>query len=142
MNPPAGFGVHGFPQQSALEAHAVPAGGGGAVVQSIAAMRQRGTPSASCWQRSGFCCTVPEQQRSVALHEVVASLQIDPAGLQRLPLSHLPTTSAGFERAQVTSDNVPSGSVAEPQQSRLVTQISPVGRQPLAGWQIDRPEGA
>lgn len=139
--PPVGLGVHGLPQQSALEAHAVPAGGA-PPAQSIGAVRHRGTPRASCWQRSGFCCTVPEQHRSVALHDVVASLQMEPAGLQRLPLSHFPTGSDGFLRAQVTSESVPSGSVADPQQSPSDTQISPVGRQPLAGWQIDRPEGA
>ena len=133
--------MQGLPQQSALELQAVPAGGG-AAVQSIGAMRQRGTPRASCWQRSGFCCTVPEQQRSVALHDVVASLQMEPAGLHRLPLSHLPTGSEGLRRAQVTSASVPSGSVPDPQQSPSPTQISPVGRQPLAGWQIERPEGA
>ena len=31
---PAGFGRHGFPQQSALDAHAVPAGGGPFAAQS------------------------------------------------------------------------------------------------------------
>jgi hypothetical protein len=41
--------THGWPQQSALVAHAVPAGGG--EVQSFGLMRQRGMPSASLRQQ-------------------------------------------------------------------------------------------
>lgn len=41
--------THGLPQQSALVAHVVPAGGG--VVQSTGLMRQRGMPSASFLQQ-------------------------------------------------------------------------------------------
>lgn len=42
--------TQGWPQQSALVAHAVP-GGGGAAVQSTGLMRQRGMPSASLRQQ-------------------------------------------------------------------------------------------
>jgi hypothetical protein len=45
-NTPAAFGVQGLLQQSALEAHAVPAGGG--LLQSTAVpVRQRGIPRLS-----------------------------------------------------------------------------------------------
>ncbi len=139
---PVGPGVQGLPQQSALEAQAVPGGGGGEIAQSTAGLAvQRGTPSASCWQRSGFCCTVPEQHRSVALQLLVASRQTAPAGLQRLPLSQRATRSPGF-RVHSTRASVPSGRVAEPQQSTWFRQISPVPRQPLKGWQTLRPDGA
>jgi hypothetical protein len=79
---PDGFGTHGLSQQSALDAHAVPAGGEPASLQSRSdSAVQRGMPSRSCWQLRGCVITVPAQQRSVALHEVTASRQIAPAGL-------------------------------------------------------------
>jgi hypothetical protein len=81
---PAALGVHGLLQQSALEAHAVPAGTG--FVQSTAVpVRHRGMPRLSCTQFVFTCCTVPEQQRSVASQENAASRQIEPAGLHLWP---------------------------------------------------------
>ena len=50
-------------------------------------------PSVSSWQLSGCVCTVPEQQRSVALQEAAASRQIAPAGLHAFPLSQRPTVA-------------------------------------------------
>ena len=66
---------------------------------------------------------MPEQQRSVALHEFVASRQIEPAGLHAFPLSQRPKAApAAFEH--VTSVVCPPplmfvdpGEPAEPQQS-------------------------
>ena len=138
---PAGLGTQGLPQQSALEAHAVPAGGGPLTLQSKSeATMQRGTPSASCWQTSGWVCTVPAQHLSVALHELLARRQMAPAGEHLLPLSQRPTAEpAGFE--QVTLASVPSGRPSAPQQSVSERQISPVGRQPLSGWQTLKPVG-
>jgi hypothetical protein len=78
---PEGFGTHGMLQQSALVAQAVP-GAGAPFEQSWSGTTvQRGIPSRSSAQSSGCCCTVPEQHRSVALHDVLASRQIAPAGL-------------------------------------------------------------
>lgn len=52
---PAAFGVQGLLQQSALEAHAVPAGGG-AVAQSMPVVaRQRGMPRLS-WMQFVLTC--------------------------------------------------------------------------------------
>jgi hypothetical protein len=88
---PAGLGTHGLSQQSALDAHAVPAGGAPASLQSRSdAAVQRGMPSRSCWQLRGCVCTVPAQQRSVALQDVTASRQMAPAGLHAWPLSQRP----------------------------------------------------
>jgi hypothetical protein len=76
--------VQGLLQQSALDAHAVPAGGG--FVQSTATpARHRGMPRLSCTQLVLTVCTVPEQQRSVAEHENASRRQIEPAGLHLLP---------------------------------------------------------
>jgi hypothetical protein len=76
--------VQGLLQQSALDAHAVPAGGG--FVQSTATpARHRGMPRLSCTQLVLMVCTVPEQHRSVDSHEKAASRQIEPAGLQTWP---------------------------------------------------------
>ncbi len=81
---------------------------------------------------------MPAQHLSVALHEVVASLQIEPAGEQTLPLSHLPTACpVDFEH--FTFVVVPSGSVDDPQQSVSPLQISPTGRQPDSGRQTLTP---
>jgi hypothetical protein len=112
---PAAFAVHGLLQQSALEAHTVPAGGG--FVQSTAfPTRQRGMPRLSCTQFVFTCWTVPEQQRSVAWHENAASRQIEPAGLHLLPLSQRPTM-APAALLHVVFASAPSGRPAEPQQS-------------------------
>ena len=82
---PAPFGVHGLLQQSALDAQAVPAGGGAVAQSTPVVKRQRGMPRLSCTQFVLTCCTVPEQQRSVDEHENAASRQIEPAGLHLLP---------------------------------------------------------
>jgi hypothetical protein len=90
---PAGFGTHGLPQQSALEAQAVPAGGGFLVQSTSVPAVQRGMPSRSCLQLSGCVITVPAQQRSVALHSATARRQMEPAGLQLIQLVHRPTVA-------------------------------------------------
>ncbi len=46
-NAPAAFGTHGVSQQSALEAQAVPGGGGPSFAQSRGAAVHRGIPSTS-----------------------------------------------------------------------------------------------
>jgi hypothetical protein len=143
---PEGFGTQGSPQQSALEAQAVPAGFGPVTVQSTSGSAvQRGMPRRSCLQFKGCVWTVPAQQRSVALHEFVARRQIAPAGLQALPLSHRPNVAPGAF-AQTTSLDWPPpetfvepGEPITPQQSASFWQSSPVGRQPLGGWQTRTP---
>jgi hypothetical protein len=113
---PAGFGTHGRPQQSALDAHAVPAGFGPVTVQSTSGSAvQRGMPRRSCLQLRGCVCTVPEQQRSVALHEFVASRQIAPAGLHALPLSQRPNVApAAFEQTTSLDCPLPPSIFVEP----------------------------
>jgi hypothetical protein len=76
--------------------------------------------------------TFPEQQLFSALHDVVASLQMAPAGRHALPLSHRPTGSLGFALLQLPVP-VWFWMPPKPQQSASVPQISPVGRQPLGG---------
>ena len=106
-------------------------------------------PSESCSQLSGCVWTVPEQQRSVASHDVVASLQTEPAGLQAWPWSQRPIVLPG-SLAQCTfvgwpeppSIFVEPGAPGAPQQSESCWQSSPVGWQPLGGWQIRMPVGA
>jgi hypothetical protein len=83
--------------------------------------------------------TFPAQQLFSALHDVVASLQIAPAGRQERPLSQRPTRSVGFDLLHVTSPVIPLKPLP-PQQSASVLQISPVGRHPLGGWHICKPE--
>jgi hypothetical protein len=138
---PDGFATQGKLQQSALDAQALPASVVGSAVQSTPAARQRGMPRLSCLQMAGFCWTVPAQQRSVALHDSVASRQIEPAGLHLFPWSQRPTAApAAF--AQWVLASAPSGRVAEPQQSPSAWQTSPVGWHPLGGWQMSTPVAA
>jgi hypothetical protein len=92
----------------------------------------------SCWQTKGFRLTLPAQQLFSALHDVVASLQMAPAGLQALPLSQRPTASFGFALLQLPTPVCPC-TPPKPQQSASPRQTSPVGRQPLGGWQISTP---
>ena len=92
----------------------------------------------SCWQTNGFWLTLPAQQLFSALHVIVASLQMAPAGLQALPLSQRPTTSVGFALAQLPTPVWPC-TPPNPQQSASPRQTSPVGRQPLGGWQTSTP---
>ena len=82
--------------------------------------------------------TLPEQQLFSALHVVVASLQMAPAGRHALPLSQRPTASVGLVLLQLPVPVVPCVP-PKPQQSLSERQISPVGRQPLGGWQMNRP---
>ena len=67
-------GKQGSPQQSALEAQAMPARES-ASSQSPAA-EQRGIPSRSCWHTLGSTFTLPAQQLFSAAHWYCASLQI------------------------------------------------------------------
>jgi hypothetical protein len=83
---------------------------------------------------------LPAQQLAFALHELVDRRQIAPAGLQELPLVHRPTSFVP-DFSQVTWALSPSGNPSDPQQSLSARQTSPVGRQPLAGWQINIPIG-
>jgi hypothetical protein len=73
-DPPA-FGTQGVPlQQSALEAQELPAPTHWAPVQ-------RGTPTLSCLHVS-IVSQLPAQQSQLELHDIVASLQTSPFGLQ------------------------------------------------------------
>ena len=105
-------------------------------------------PSVSSAQSSGCCCTVPEQQRSVALHEFDARRQIAPAGLQAFPLSQRPTVAPGAfsQRTSVLlpppDEFVEPAEPSAPQQSLSERQSSPVGWHPLGGWQTKTPVAA
>lgn len=137
---PDGLGTHGRLQQSALDAHALPVNVAGSAVQSTSAARQRGMPRLSCLQVF-FWSTLPAQQFAFALQDSDWRRQMAPAGLHLLPLSQRPIVApAALE--QVTFESGPSGSVAEPQQSLSSWQSSPVGWQPLGGWQMRTPVGA
>jgi hypothetical protein len=131
-SPGLGLGTHGMPpQQFALEAHALPA--------STQAPEQRGTPTLSWWQVS--CVSqLPAQQSHDELHDIVASLQTSPSGLQPIGLRQTPTLEPAA-MTQVTGLCDPPGSPAEPQQSLSCVQMSPTTWQPLAGWQMSTPVG-
>jgi hypothetical protein len=130
---PVGFGTHGRPlQQSALEAHAAPAFTHWAPVH-------RGTPTLSCLHVS-IVSQLPAQQSHDALHDVVASLQTSPLGLQPIGLRQTPSGPPP-ERSHVTGFFGSPGSPDEPQQSASILQTSPTTWQPLAGWQISTPVG-
>jgi len=62
-----------------------------------------------------------------------------PAGEQELPLSQRPTALVPtfWQRTFAVESGVPG----PPQQSSSRRHSSPVGRQPLGGWQISTPEG-
>jgi hypothetical protein len=132
----AGFGAQGKPQQSALVAQACPDFDPPSPQPSPFNV-QRGMPRMSCWQTNGFWLTLPAQQLFSALHDVVASLQIAPAGLHALPLSQRPT-SAPAALVQLPTPVTP-WVPPYPQQSESVRHTSPVGRHPLGGWQIRTP---
>jgi hypothetical protein len=81
------------------------------------------------------------------LHDIVDSRQIEPAGLHALPLSQRPKAAPGAF-SQWTSEDWPPpeefvdpGAPRWPQQSLSLWQSSPVGRQPLGGWQMNTPVG-
>jgi hypothetical protein len=132
---PLPSGAHGFPQQSAEEAHCVPAGGG--LVQSpTLIIRQRGILSESRWQHSsGWLLHVPffnpggSQQLLLTLHELEPpTLQVWPAALHALPFEHRPYLSEELVFEHGT-----------PQQSLSFWQSSPVGWQPDGFWQTFSP---
>ena len=83
---------------------------------------------------------LPLQQSHDALHDIVASLQTSPSGLQPCGLRHTPTTK-GAVMSQVTGVPEPPGRPAEPQQSLSFVHRSPTTWQPLAGWQTRTPVG-
>jgi hypothetical protein len=83
---------------------------------------------------------LPAQQSHDELHDIVASLQTSPSGLQPIGLRHTPTP--GTEpMTHVTGFPDPPGSPAEPQQSPSCVQMSPTTWHPLAGWQMSTPVG-
>jgi hypothetical protein len=125
---PPGMGTQGRPQQSALLAQGVPAGGG--VAQSISACRQRGMPRLSCAQVS-FWSTLPAQQFAFALHWIACRRQIAPAGEHEFPLSQRPTEKPGAFWQRTFAPL--SGCPGPPQQSPSSWHSSPVGLQPLGG---------
>ncbi len=75
--------MQGLPQQSALDAHAVPAGGAPAAQLRLLMMVQRGMPFASIWQ-VGYWLSLPEQQSAFVLHDIAPPLDALP-GLQICP---------------------------------------------------------
>ena len=96
----------------------------------------------SSWQLSGCVCTVPLQQRSVALQLMLARRQIEPAGLHAFGLAQRPNAApAALLQTTIVICPIPPlpeifvepGEPCAPQQSESVWQISPVGRQPLGG---------
>jgi hypothetical protein len=135
------LGTHGLPQQSAEDAHCVPAGGATQLPPSggsTLTMRQRGMPSESAWQHAAGLLlqlmppagtlTVGSQQLFATLQEFVAVLHVCPAVLQLPPLSQRPNWSVEFVFEQLV-----------PQQSVFFWQISPTGRQPVGSWQTLNP---
>jgi hypothetical protein len=99
---------------------------------------QRGTPTLSSLQVSWW--QLPLQQSQEALHDIVASRQTSPSGLQLMGLRQVPIVAGGV-MVQVTGLPDPPGSPADPQQSLSVVHRSPTGWQPLAGWQTRTPVG-
>jgi hypothetical protein len=80
--------MQGLPQQSALEAHCVPAAGAAPASQvGLPATVQRGMPFASIWH-DGVWLSLPAQQSAFVLHDIAPllvpkpGLQMAPAGLQ------------------------------------------------------------
>jgi hypothetical protein len=138
---PAGFGTQGRLQQSALDAQAVPASEPASAQSTPVLARQRGIPRLSWTQFVFTCWTVPEQQRSVALQELVSRRQIEPAGLHFCPWSQRPMVEGGVIE-QCVFASVPSGKPVAPQQSLSFVQSSPVGWQPLGGSQMRTPVAA
>jgi hypothetical protein len=82
----------------------------------------------------------PAQQSHDELHDMVASLQTSPFGLQPIGLRQMPTGLPAL-MTHVTGLPDPPGSPAEPQQSASTRHRSPTGWHPLAGWQTSTPVG-
>jgi hypothetical protein len=138
--------TQGFPQQSALVAHVVPAGTG--TSQVLAWSRQRGTPSASARQQaSGFALQKLSvrpsgaQQMFVAEHAalLVLVLQRPPASLHDPPDAHRPSSAVGEDFWQYEAPWTGGGAPAQPQQSLSTRQTSLSGLQPEGAWQADPP---
>jgi hypothetical protein len=70
---PLGFLMHGLPQQSELDAHALPAEGGPFVQSRLLWMVQRGMPFASIWH-VGYVLSLPAQQSSFVLHDIAPAV--------------------------------------------------------------------
>jgi hypothetical protein len=131
--PGVGLGTQGtLLQQLALDEHAPPA-------WTHVAGEQRGTPSESWWHVSWFS-QLPLQQSHDALHDIVASLQMSPSGLQPIGLRQTPIVKGGVIW-QVTGFVGSPGSPADPQQSESFVQRSPTTWHPVAGWQMRAPVG-
>jgi hypothetical protein len=132
---PEGLGTQGRSlQQLALDAHAPPAA-------THCAAAHRGTPSESGLQVSLFS-QLPAQQSHEALHDIEASLQTSPSGLQPMGFWHTPTVNGGvMEHVTVPTIPFPVGTPAEPQQSLSWVHRSPTTWHPLAGWQMSVPVG-
>src|SRR5262249_5585103 len=75
-----------------------------------------------------------------ALHDIVASLQTSPSGLQPIGFRQTPTANGGV-MSHVTGLPDPPGSPSAPQQSVSFVHKSPTTWQPLAGWQTRTPVG-
>jgi hypothetical protein len=83
---------------------------------------------------------LPAQQSHDELHDIVASLQTSPFGLQPIGLRQIPTGPPPLV-SHVTGLFEPPGNPLEPQQSASTRQRSPTGWHPLAGWQTRTPVG-
>jgi hypothetical protein len=155
---PAGFLMHGFPQQSALVAHALPAGGALVQVCSVRIL-QRGMPLSSSWH-VGNWFALPEQQSIFVLHDC-APPEVSFPGLQSCPAElhtvltyvHVPNAAPADFAHRTAVDgslDVPSrpplyvltdpGWFSTPQQSAVVWQMLPIMRQPDSCWQIAIPD--
>jgi hypothetical protein len=105
-------------QQSALEAHALPA-------FKHCAPVHRGTPTLSCLQVS--CVSqLPAQQSHDELQDMVCSLQTSPFGLQPMGRRQIPMAPPPL-MSHVTGLPEPPGRPEAPQQSVSVVQRSPTG---------------
>jgi hypothetical protein len=113
---PLVFGTQGKPlQQLALDAQDWPA--------PTHAPAQRGTPTLSCLHVS-MVSQLPLQQSHDALHDIVASLQTSPSGLQPMGLRQTPTVAPAV-MLHVTGLVGPPGRPLDPQQSVSLVQRSP-----------------
>jgi len=80
------FRRQGLLQQSALDAHCVPAGGAPAAQFKLFVILQRGMPLVSTWH-VGYVLSLPAQQSAFVLHDIepptvpLPGLQSAPAGL-------------------------------------------------------------
>jgi hypothetical protein len=129
-----GLGMHGrLLQQLALVAQATPA-------PTHWTGAQRGVPVVSSTQLATFWHW-PLQQSQLALHDIVANLQMSPSGLQPCGVAQVPTVDGGVN-TQVTGVAGPPGRPEEPQQSPSLVQVSPAMWQPDGGMQTNTPVGA